>query len=172
MFTEAEHDIPELDIHQVKTPPTIELKNLSFRYSDSEPFVLKELNLTIPAGQCIAITGSSGSWKTTLMKLLLGLLEPTSGDILIDGQKLSIIGLTSYRESLGAVLQEDNLFAGSIGDNICFFDPAADQDRIQECAKLAAIHEEIAAMPMSYSTMVGGRRFGQWFVRGGKSRES
>ena len=80
--------------------PSIEMRNVTFRYADSEPNVIAGLNLWIPAGQCIAVTGPSGCGKTTLVKLLLGLLVPTEGDILFGGVKLSILGLSAYRQML------------------------------------------------------------------------
>ncbi|MBX9868674.1 MAG: peptidase domain-containing ABC transporter [Burkholderiaceae bacterium] len=155
VLTEAEQDPQDVEIDADHITPSIEIRNLAFRYSDSEPYVLKELNLTIPAGQCIAVTGPSGCGKTTLMKLLLGLLEPTEGEILIGGVKLSQLGLSNYRQLLGTVMQDDSLFAGSISDNICFFDPSPNQEQIQACAQLAAIHPEISSMPMAYNTLVG-----------------
>lgn len=155
VLTEAEEDPQDVEIDADHITPSIEIRNLAFRYSDSEPYVLKDLNLTIPAGQCIAVTGPSGCGKTTLMKLLLGLLEPTEGEILIGGVKLSRLGLSNYRQLLGTVMQDDSLFAGSISDNICFFDPSPNQEQIQACAQLAAIHPEISSMPMAYNTLVG-----------------
>lgn len=155
VLTEAEHDHQEVEVDAENITPSIEIRNLAFRYADSEPYVLKDLNLSIPAGQCIAVTGPSGCGKTTLMKLLLGLLEPSEGEILIGGVKLSQLGLSNYRQLLGTVMQDDNLFAGSISDNICFFDPNPQQEQIQACAQLAAIHPEISGMPMAYNTLVG-----------------
>jgi ATP-binding cassette, subfamily B, bacterial CvaB/MchF/RaxB len=90
-----------------------------------------------------------------LVKLLLGLLEPTEGEILIGGVKVTSLGLNNYRNLLGTVMQGDQLFAGSVADNICFFDPSPAQDRIEECACAAAIDREIDAMPMRYNTLVG-----------------
>lgn len=155
VLTEAEHDEQTVEVDPAHIEPHIEIKNLCFRYSDTEPLVLKELSLRIPAGQCIAITGPSGCGKTTLLKLLLGLLEPTEGEILIGGIQLKHLGLHNYRQLLSTVMQDDQLFAGSIADNICFFDPAPDQKQIEHCALQAAIHNEIAAMPMGYHTLVG-----------------
>ena len=85
----------------------------------------------------------------------LGLLEPTSGEVLIGGVKLRSLGLANYRQIVGTVMQEDQLFARSIADNISFFDPDANQGLVASCARLAAIHDEIAAMPMGYDTLVG-----------------
>lgn len=154
ILTEAEQNLHEAEIAAENITPSIEVRNLAFRYADSEPYVLKDLNLNIPAGQCIAVTGPSGCGKTTLMKLLLGLLEPTEGEILIGGVKLAHLGLANYRQLLGTVMQDDNLFAGSISDNICFFDPSPNQEQIMACAQLAAIHQEIMMMPMAYNTLV------------------
>jgi ATP-binding cassette subfamily B protein RaxB len=130
----------------------IELRNVFFRYAESEPFVLEDFSLAIEPGEFVTITGPSGGGKTTLMKMMLGLLEPTHGDVLIDGIPLSSVGA---REQIGAVMQEDQLLSGSIADNICFFDPSFDQQRMIECARLARIHDEIMAMPMTYNSLIG-----------------
>jgi ATP-binding cassette subfamily B protein RaxB len=151
---------PEEDRHEVERDgrtleASIELRDVAFRYADGEPWVLRGLNLSIPAGQCIAITGASGCGKTTLVKLLLGLLEPSEGEIRVGGVPMRRIGLANYRRLIGTVMQDDQLFAGSIADNIAFFDPAPSQQHIESCARLAAIDDEIAAMPMGYNTLVG-----------------
>lgn len=155
VLAEAEHDgfLHELDMDAIS--PSIELRNVSFRYADHEPLVIDGLNLSIPAGQCIAVTGASGCGKTTLMKLILGLMEPTKGEILVGGHPLKQLGLNNYRNLLGTVMQDDTLFAGSIADNIGFFDPQLQTEHVMACAQLAAIHHEIAAMPMAYQTLVG-----------------
>lgn len=155
VLTETEQDACDAEIDPETIAPSLELRNLSFRYSDSEPNILSRLNLKIPAGQCVAITGTSGSGKTTLIKLLLGLLEPTEGEILVGGQKLSHVGLANFRRMIGTVMQEDTLFAGSISDNISFFDTSPRHARINACADLAAVGKEIASMPMGFNTLVG-----------------
>ena len=155
VLTEAERDDDAAEVDANQIMPSIEIRNLSFRYSDSEPEVIRELNLTIPAGQCMAITGPSGCGKTTLMKLLLGLLTPTGGEIRIGGVPLGTLGLSNYRHLLGTVMQDDTLFAGSISDNISFFDPMVDMQRVLTSAELAAIAPEIAAMPMAFNTLIG-----------------
>ena len=93
--------------------------------------------------------------KTTLVKLLLGLLKPTAGEVFVGGINISTIGLANFRRITGSVMQDDMLFAGSVADNISFFDPAPDRDRIQECARLASVHDEIVSMPMQYETLIG-----------------
>ena len=109
---------------------------MCFRYAETEPFVLENVNLIIEPGEFVTIMGPSGGGKTTLIKIMLGLLEPTSGEVLIDGVPLSTIGPRAYREHVAAVMQEDQLLSGSIADNICFFDPYFDQERMIECAQL------------------------------------
>jgi ATP-binding cassette subfamily B protein RaxB len=133
----------------------IELRNICFRYSGSEPLILDQVNLTVEAGQFVAIAGPSGTGKTTLVKIMLGLLKPTKGDILVDGLPLSTIGLQAYREQVGSVMQDDQLISGSIADNICFFAPAFDRNWMTECAEMAGIHDEIMTMPMTYNRLIG-----------------
>jgi ATP-binding cassette, subfamily B, bacterial CvaB/MchF/RaxB len=133
----------------------IELQGLHFRYSDTEVEVLRGVNLVIEPGESIAIVGVSGCGKTTLLKLLVGIHSPQSGQIRVGGAPLAQIGLARWRTMIGTVMQDDQLFAGSIADNICFFDAEPDAAWIEECARLAAVHDEIEAMPMGYHTLVG-----------------
>jgi ATP-binding cassette subfamily B protein RaxB len=150
---ERGHDQPLAYVRPLQG--ALELRNVSFRYADSEPLVLENVNLTIEPGEFVTITGPSGGGKTTLVKIMLGLLEPTSGEVLIDGVPLATVGARAFREQVAAVMQEDQLLSGSIADNICFFDPDFDQDRLLRCAELAHIHAEVMAMPMTYNSLVG-----------------
>ncbi|MGN7920073.1 peptidase domain-containing ABC transporter [Lysobacter sp. 22409] len=135
--------------------PRIEIERLSFRYADDEPWILRDCSFDIEAGESVAIVGASGCGKTTLAKLILGLLRPSSGTIRIGGVDIHDYGLAAYRELFGAVMQEDVLFAGSIGENIASFDHAADPGRIEAAARAARIHDDIAAMAMGYESLVG-----------------
>jgi ATP-binding cassette subfamily B protein RaxB len=90
--------------------------------------------LRIDPEQSIAITGPSGGGKSTLLKLLAGLIQPSHGEILIDGEPLARIGIENYRARIGVVMQDDQLFAGSVADNISFFSEQPDRDRIIQCA--------------------------------------
>ena len=128
---------------------------MSFRYAETERFVLEDIDLKIEAGKFVTIMGPSGGGKTTLMKIMLGLLEPTSGEVLVDGIPLQTIGVRVYREQIAAVMQEDQLLSGSIADNICFFDPGFDHERMVMCAQMACVHDEIMAMPMAYNSLIG-----------------
>jgi len=144
---------PQLDIHDVTGKITLE--NVSFRYSDNDPWIIKNCNLNIRAGESIAIIGSSGCGKSTLVKLMLGLLEPIEGRILLDGRDINHIGILKYREQIAAVMQNDTLLSGSILDNIAFFSPEINHIKVQKCAQIAAIDNEINAMPMGYNSLVG-----------------
>lgn len=141
-------------------PPRIEVRGASYRYSPTEPCVFEDINLVIEPGECVAITGVSGSGKTSLLKVILGLLSPHDGEIRIDNKPLHRVGLTAYRSIIGTVMQEDRMFSGSIAENICFFDPSPDWDRIRESARMAAIDTEIDAMPMGYNTLTGDSGIG------------
>jgi ATP-binding cassette subfamily B protein RaxB len=150
---EAEPDLPPKE--RSEAPARLELRNVSFRYSDNEPEVLKDVSFTIEPGESVAISGPSGCGKTTLLKILLGIHEPQSGEVLVGGVPLRQLGLRSFRDMVGTVMQEDQLFAGSITDNISFFDAHADPAWVAQCARLAAVHEEIEAMPMGFHTLIG-----------------
>lgn len=153
--TAPEQTVVDGEIDTAKISASIEIKGIAFRYSPSEDDVIKNIDLTIHEGECIAITGASGCGKTTLAKILLGLLTPTSGEVSMGGIAIQRIGLGNYRRMIGTVMQEDRLFTGSITDNICFFDSECDTSFVEECARMAAVHEEIMNMPMGYNTLVG-----------------
>jgi ATP-binding cassette subfamily B protein RaxB len=135
--------------------PSIEVRNLQYKYAEHEPLVLDGVDLLIEAGESIAIVGASGCGKTTLVNVLLGILQPTSGEVFVGGISVKKLGVETLRKMVGTVLQDDTLFAGSVADNISFFDPAADFAWIEQCAQWAAIASEIEAMPMGYNTLVG-----------------
>ncbi len=135
--------------------PSIEVRDLRFRYSESDPWILDGISFRIEPGESVAIVGASGGGKTTLMKILASLLQPTSGEILIGGEPIARIGTRAYRDMLGVVMQEDQLFAGSIADNISFFSSKPDRARIERCAQRAAIHDDIVNMPMGYESLIG-----------------
>lgn len=133
----------------------IELRDVFYRYAPSDPLVLEGVNLAVEPGEHVAITGPSGGGKSTLVKLLLGLVEPDSGEVLVDGLPLARFGYKSFHDQVAAVLQEDSLFAGTLADNIALFDEAVDMERVVASAVAASIHDDIARMPMQYETLVG-----------------
>lgn len=133
----------------------LELKNIYYRYAPSDPLVLDGMDLRIEPGEHVAITGPSGGGKSTLVKLLLGLNAPDSGDVLVDGMPLDRFGIRSYHRQIAAVLQDDSLFAGSLAENIALFEDGLDLQRVVEAAGAASIHDDIMRMPMQYETLVG-----------------
>ena len=133
--------------------PRLEVRNLQFKYGEQDKIVFENVNFEVGAGETVAITGPSGCGKSTLVSCLLGLLEPTSGSILMNGEKIDMLG--SYRSKVAGVMQNDQLLAGSIADNIAFFSEQIDNEKVVECALKAAIHEDILSMPMQYHTLVG-----------------
>ena len=154
VLTPPEHAM-DTDIQAPPSTCRIEVEGLGFRYASGEPWVLKECSFVIEPGQSVAFVGASGCGKTTLVKLLLGLLEPTEGVIRVGGEDLRKLGPRTVRQIVGAVMQDDQLFNGSIADNISFFDPDVDQVRIEHAATMAAVHAEIVAMPMGYHSLIG-----------------
>jgi ATP-binding cassette subfamily B protein RaxB len=117
--------------------------------------VLDGVSFRVEPGEAVAIVGVSGCGKTTLLKILASLLRPAQGEILVDGEPLEGLGIGHWRSLIGVVMQDDQLFAGSIADNICFFSGQPDPGHIEKCARLAAVHEDIIAMPMGYYTLIG-----------------
>jgi ATP-binding cassette, subfamily B, bacterial CvaB/MchF/RaxB len=156
VLSEAERDdfVPNASKVAMQ-PQAFEVKDIKFRYADTEPWVIQELSLRIEPGEHVAIIGSSGCGKSTLLKLMLGLLTPISGECRVGEQLMSQLGKRAWRNQLGVVMQDDQLFAGSIAQNIAFFNPTPDQLQIEAVAQIAFIHDEIAQMPMGYQTLIG-----------------
>lgn len=157
VLADAEPSAPPLPATARQATPeaSIELRGLRYRYADGEPWVLDGIDLRIAPGESIAIVGPSGCGKSTLVSAMLGIRVPDAGEVLVGGVSVARSGIEALRGMVGTVLQDDVLFAGSIADNISFFDPRPDFARVEECAKLAAIHDDIQAMPMAYNTLIG-----------------
>jgi ATP-binding cassette subfamily B protein RaxB len=136
-------------------PATIDIKGLRYRYADGEPWVLDGVDLHIQEGESVAIVGPSGCGKSTLLNVMLGIRTANEGEVLVGGQPLSKLGLEQLRSMIGVVMQDDALFAGSIAENISFFDQPVDHEWVEECARKAAVYEEIMAMPMGFNTLIG-----------------
>jgi HlyB family type I secretion system ABC transporter len=156
---------PEQNLQHVLMPPklkgSLELRNVSFQYDPNTAPILNDVSVHIQPGQKVALVGKTGSGKSTLGKLLIGLMIPTKGDILFDGISLHKLNLQEVRRQFGVVLQEAFIFSGSVRDNISFNNPDMDMEQIIEAAQAAAIHEDIEKMPMGYETLLseGGSVF-------------
>ena len=146
-------EAPLSEIRQVRG--SIDLEEIGFRYEPNAPLLFEDVSLSIRPGEFIAIAGPSGGGKTTLLKVMLGLLKPESGIVRVDGLPLHSVGLRNWRAAVGVVMQDDQLLSGSIADNIASFDPQIDMQRVIECATLAQAHEDIGRMPMHYLSMIG-----------------
>ena len=135
----------------------IEFKNVSFKYPDSEEFVIKDLNLKIKAGQNIAIVGRTGSGKTSLIQLIPRLFDPTVGAILLDGIDLRKHSVENIRKAIGFVPQDTFLFSDTIGENIAFGVEDANDEQIESAAEKAQVKENILDFEKKFKTMLGER---------------
>src|SRR5437016_2321887 len=134
----------------------IELRNVSFRYGGPEaPNILSNITLDLAPGRMVAFVGRSGCGKTTLVKLIAGLLEPTEGNIFFDYVDLKTLNYRDVRRHIGIALQETHMFNETIARNISFGDPEPDLDRVLAAAQAAAAHDFIIRLPMGYETKIG-----------------
>ncbi len=149
---------PEQGGEQMQQPPRltgqIKLEGISFQYDPNAPKVLTNICVHIEAGQKVAIVGRTGSGKSTLGKLLLGLFLPVEGEIYYDGIPLRSLNYQAVRAQFGVVMQEASIFSGSIRQNICFNAPDISMERVIKAAQTAVLHDEIVQMPMGYETFV------------------
>ncbi|NIY47836.1 peptidase domain-containing ABC transporter [Cedecea colo] len=155
VYSEPETELPARKIFEDNVGVSLQVQDLAYRYDALARPIFSNVNITIAAGESVALVGASGIGKTTLLKVMSGLLTPERGEIFIGGFDSKKIGVNNFRSSTACVLQEDRLFSGSIADNISGFDDNVDQQLIIECAMKCNIHEEILRMPMGYETLIG-----------------
>jgi len=156
--TEPEKGLSALEVRSPaarRIEGQIEFRGVSFRYGRNEPYVLRDLNLRVEKNEQVAIAGPSGTGKSTLLKIAVGLIEPVEGTVLIDGKELSEIGLRNYRQQIGTVMQNDQLLSGTILDNVCSFSREPDVPLVEYACRMAGVLDEIQAMPMGLYTLVG-----------------
>lgn len=137
----------------------IEFRNVDLRYPSGERNALERINFAVPAGKMVALVGSSGSGKSSLINLLLGLYQPTGGQILVDGRNLSDYDLATWRRLIGVVDQDTLIFSNSIAANIRFGKPNATDAEVRAAAKIANADTFIEEMPQAYATEVGDRGY-------------
>ncbi|ELH1434185.1 TPA: peptidase domain-containing ABC transporter [Raoultella ornithinolytica] len=165
---EKEEKKPEFDIVADMSPVSLETTDLSYRYDSQSAPVFSGLYLSVTPGESVAITGTSGAGKTTLMKVLCGLFEPDTGKVLVDGTDIRQLGINNYHRKIACVMQDDRLFSGSIRENICGFSEEMDEVWMIECARASYIHDVIMKMPMGYETLIG--ELGEGLSGGQKQR--
>ena len=150
-----EHDNQKQFLPAEQVKGELEVRGLGFRYGSGSPWLYQNLNFNVVAGESVVITGRSGLGKTTLLKIMIGLIPAEKGEIRLDGVPIDQLGLRQYRSCCATVLQNDQLLAGSLMENISFFEPSPDLQRVKEAIQGAAIFDEIQAMPMGLHTQVG-----------------
>jgi subfamily B ATP-binding cassette protein HlyB/CyaB len=138
----------------------VEVRSLAFRYGDQLPFLYRDFNLELRAGQCIALMGPSGSGKSTLAKLLQGFYWPSDGQILIDGHDTRNLSANELRQYFGIVPQETVLFSGTVFENLQLANPHATFEEVVHVCRMAEIHEFIEKLPLGYLSIVGERGVG------------
>lgn len=133
----------------------VSFKNLSYKYPNSEQFVVKDFNLDVKAGECIAVVGASGSGKSTIMNLIIGFLMPTKGDLIIDGKSIKDVNLSEYRHHISVVPQNSILFAGSIKENITYGLTKYTEEQLSKVIEMANLSELIKELPNGIDTNIG-----------------
>lgn len=134
----------------------IEFENVSFSYDGGKP-IISDTSISIPAGKMIALVGTSGAGKTTLIDLVTGLLQPTNGQILVDGEPLSSLNIRSWRSRIAYVTQDAVMFHDSIFRNIAWSQPGATNDAVRDASRLADVEAFINELPDGYETVIGDR---------------
>jgi ABC-type bacteriocin/lantibiotic exporter with double-glycine peptidase domain len=146
--------VPATTRRTPKLQGSIQVENVSFRYSPYAPLVVQDVSVEIQPGQFVAIVGRSGAGKSSLAHLMLGLYLPTGGAIRYDGTPIQDMDLQEMRQQMGVVLQSPSLFRGDIRRNIAYADPTLPLEQVVEAAKRAQVHDDIVAMPMNYETVL------------------
>jgi ATP-binding cassette subfamily B protein len=157
---DAPLEVDETNRNNIPLPEiegAVKFEAVSFRFSNSGPLQLANVNLDFPAGSFVGVVGQSGSGKSTMTKLLQRLYEPTTGRIQVDGYDIGKVELYSLRRQIGMVLQDTLLFNGTVQENIALTNPDASSEQIIQAAKVAVAHDFIMSLPNGYNTIVGER---------------
>ncbi len=146
----------------------IEFRNVSFRYNENSPYILKDINLKIPAGSTLAIMGYTGSGKTSFINMIPRLYDCTDGEVIIDGLNVREIPLDVIRKNVGLVQQESFLFSDTVMNNISYGRPEVDESVVRSVSAIAQFDKDVEDFPLKYETIVGER--GITFSGGQKQR--
>jgi len=158
---DAEDTEESFSLSEIPENRELSLNKLSFQYEGpNSPWVLKNLNLKIPANRVTAVVGASGSGKTTLLKLLLGFYKPTQGEILAGSARIDTINCHVWRQHVGAVMQDGFIFSDTIANNISVSDEIVDREKLFHAVTVANIREFIETLPLGYNTKIGGEGHG------------
>ncbi|MBO4262956.1 MAG: ABC transporter ATP-binding protein [Clostridia bacterium] len=150
--TDVEHSIGNVRINRLKGD--VEFRHVSYAYPDNNTYVVKDFNLEVKSGQCVAFVGSSGSGKSTLMNILIGLLVP-QGEVLIDGKPMSELDLAAYRHRISVVPQNSILFPGTIRENITYGLDSYSEEQLEKVVEMANMNEFLKDLPLGLDTPVG-----------------
>ena len=164
-FLKAEPEVSDGREIVTRLSGSVELSNVTFRYSENMPYIVKDLSLKIKSGEYVAIVGRTGCGKSTLMRLLLGFEKPERGAVYYDGKNINRLDLGSLRRKIGSVMQSGGLFQGDIYSNIVITAPDLTLDQAWEAAEIAGIADDIRDMPMGMHTVISE---GQGGVSGGQ----
>ncbi|MDO9518678.1 MAG: peptidase domain-containing ABC transporter [Pseudohongiella sp.] len=156
-ITCTEKEFSTIHLPAIRTPSRgkLTLENISYSYPGSHIPVLTGVDLVLEPGEVVALVGPSGVGKSTLLKIMAGLLQPDQGVVKLDDRDIRDSGIRQYRDICAGILQTDQLLSGSILDNITLFDHQPDIERVHHAAKQALIHDLIVSLPMNYNSMIG-----------------
>lgn len=161
LYLDDEESDEELKVKRLPANKDIYVNNVSFQYEGPHsPYALKNIDMLFESNKTTAIVGASGSGKTTLLKLLLGLYQPVSGDILVGDANLKNISLQIWRERVGAVMQDGYIFSNTIAYNVAPGVQSIDEDRLMESLDVANIRGFVESLPLGYNTKIGANGHG------------
>lgn len=150
---DVEANMGKIDVEKIQGH--VQFKDLYYRYPNTEQYVVSGLTLDVKAGECIAVVGSSGSGKSTIMNLIIGFLMPTKGDLLIDGKSITECNLSEYRHHISVVPQNSILFSGTIRENITYGLKKYSDEQLQKVVEMANLNEFIKDMPNGIDSEIG-----------------
>ncbi len=153
LSNEVENNSEKIKLRHVHG--TVEFKNVNYRYPNAKERIIKDLSFSVEPGECVAFVGASGSGKSTIMNMIIGFLQPTEGEVKIDGKPLEVLDLSKYRNHISVVPQSCILFTGSIKENITYGLTNISEERIAEVVRLANIDEFVKDLPQGLDTPVG-----------------